>query len=1204
MIGQTVSHYRIEQQLGEGGMGVVYKARDLRLDRPVALKFLPPYLVADHHAKGRFLREAKAASALDHPNICVVHSIDECENGELFIAMAYYAGETLAQKIQRGPLGVDEAIGFARQLAHGLATAHDRGIVHRDIKPANLMVTDGGLLKILDFGIASLAGATRRTDMGQVIGTVAYMSPEQLEGGEGTAQSDLWAWGVVLYEMLAGRLPFQGITPGAVLYAILNSEPPPLSEFRDDVPQALETVLFRALAKDRERRYRDMIELLSELPGSGPPRLSPDVPAPSGIHPRPVRKPLASAPLPFVTSDCPTPKGSDASPFVDRETELGKLQGWLEEALSGRGRIGFVSGEAGSGKTALAREFGRRAAEADAGLIVASGRCNAHTGIGDPCHPFREIVGLLTGDVEDGWAAGSLSADHATRLWNLLPTTIRSVMNEGPDLVGPFLPAADLLRRGESHPALGGQWLRALRRLVEQQRSGRSAHRVELFDQYVRVIKAVARERPLVLVVDDLQWADTGSAELLFQLGRDLAGSRILVLGLFRPTDIALGRGGERHPFDPVWNELSESFAEATIECGAAGDRRFVEALIDSEPNQLDAGFRDSLFEHTRGHALFTVELLRSMQEQGLLIRDAEQRWHASATLRWNILPGRVAAVIEERLAHLSPELHRLLSVASVEGEDFTLEAVAKVQGMEVRELLGPVSQDLEKRHRLVTAQGCHRIDGQRLSVYRFRHILFQQFLYERLDAVERAYLHEQLGEALETLHGQHREEIALKLARHFQAADRPDKAAEHHFTAGQHSLLAGGCREAVLHYQSSLDCLLSLPVSVDRDARELKAQLGLGNAKHLAVVPGQETAFQRARQLAEGLGDARRLGWALMGSYLGTHYSGNHPESARLAAQCLAIAEAEGDNGLRAWGCEAAGRSALMRGDLRGSMQHFQALLSRYNPDDVDPVFVAPGELGAIARGTIALLRMEMGYPTQAVEWNRDALAVARERRRPLALSLVLFYDVLIHLDRRDTETAMAQTEAWRAVNAEAGVAAFMGPLADLCDGRCRVLMGDPEEGARLTQAGLAALHHMGVTVGTAYLSSWVAQALALQGNAVAGLRILEEARAHPVTIDEMWREPDILHTLGSLVLALPEPDPSRARALFGEAIEVARAQEAKWYELRATTSLARLLREQDRSNEAREMLAAIYGWFTEGFDTADLKDAKALLEELGGLP
>lgn len=265
MIGKTVSHYKIARQLGSGGMGVVYEAVDLKLDRAVALKFLPPEATRNPEAKMRFVHEAKAASALDHPNICTVYEIGETDDGQLFLAMALYRGETLKEKIARGPLPLDQVLEFAVQVTEGMSAAHAQGIVHRDIKPANLFVTEEGHLKILDFGLAKLPEHTQLTQAGTTLGTVWYMSPEQARGETTDHRSDLWSLGVVLYEMLVGRVPFPGDHPHAATYGILNVTPEPVTSLRAGVPLAFDRVIAKALEKDPTLRYQAATELKADL---------------------------------------------------------------------------------------------------------------------------------------------------------------------------------------------------------------------------------------------------------------------------------------------------------------------------------------------------------------------------------------------------------------------------------------------------------------------------------------------------------------------------------------------------------------------------------------------------------------------------------------------------------------------------------------------------------------------------------------------------------------------------------------------------------------------------------------------------------------------------------------------------------------------------------------------------------------------------
>jgi len=261
MTGKTISHYKILEKLGGGGMGVVYKAQDTKLDRTVALKFLPSHLHLDEEAEKRFISEAKAASSFDHPNICTIHDINKTEGDQFYIVMGYYTGETLKKKVGAGPLQIDTAINYATQIAAGLVRAHEAGIVHRDIKPANIMITDRDEVKILDFGLAKTSGEPSITKLGSTVGTVSYMSPEQTKGEEVDHRTDIWSLGVVLYQMLSGSLPFQGDYEQAIIYSILNEEPTLLNS----LPKDLENILNKALQKNPNDRYNNLNEMLDDL---------------------------------------------------------------------------------------------------------------------------------------------------------------------------------------------------------------------------------------------------------------------------------------------------------------------------------------------------------------------------------------------------------------------------------------------------------------------------------------------------------------------------------------------------------------------------------------------------------------------------------------------------------------------------------------------------------------------------------------------------------------------------------------------------------------------------------------------------------------------------------------------------------------------------------------------------------------------------
>jgi eukaryotic-like serine/threonine-protein kinase len=273
MIGETVAHYKILDKIGQGGMGVVYEAEDTKLRRTVALKFLPPDLTRDAQAKARFVQEARAAAALDHPNICPVFEIGEAQD-RTYIVMPLIRGGSLKERIAAGPLDLEEALGIAGQVAEGLKEAHEKGIVHRDIKPANIMLTEKGQAKIMDFGLAKLTGFADATKTLAVSGTPAYMSPEQAKGETVDRRSDIWSFGATLYEMLAGAIPFGRKSGQALIYSILHEKPEPLTRVRPEVPIPLDRLVQRTLEKDASRRYQTMGEILEDLKAARLPGLS------------------------------------------------------------------------------------------------------------------------------------------------------------------------------------------------------------------------------------------------------------------------------------------------------------------------------------------------------------------------------------------------------------------------------------------------------------------------------------------------------------------------------------------------------------------------------------------------------------------------------------------------------------------------------------------------------------------------------------------------------------------------------------------------------------------------------------------------------------------------------------------------------------------------------------------------------------------
>ncbi|MEZ4657029.1 MAG: AAA family ATPase [Caldilineaceae bacterium] len=489
-------------------------------------------------------------------------------------------------------------------------------------------------------------------------------------------------------------------------------------------------------------------------------------------------------------------EAQQAAPLlVYRERELATLETHLTAAVAGRGGILFITGEAGDGKTLLAQTFARLSQAKYAELVVATGHCNAYTGIGDPYLPFREILELLTGDIETHWDAGAMSRSYGERLWRLAPDTIEALLDVGPELVDTFLLSAPLVARAAATISAPRQALLArLQELItrhQQKQSAAGLQQSNLFAQYARVLQSLAHRQPMLLIVDDLQWADAGSISLLFHLSRQLRGQRILLVGLYRAAEVALGRGGERHPLEPLLNELQSTLGEIHVRLNLADGRRFIDAIVDSEPNRLDQSFRDALYRQTAGHPLFTVEMLHGLQERGDVVRNACGAWIESAQLDWHILPARVEGVIKERIERLPPRLQELLQAASVAGESFCAEIIAQVHGADERQVTNQLGAVLDREQRLIRMQGRQQVGAQQLSQYSFRHILFQQYLYNSLDAHQRAHLHRAVAVELEKRCTDDAPLMAPQLARHFAIAG-DNRRARHYLDGGRGH---GGCR-------------------------------------------------------------------------------------------------------------------------------------------------------------------------------------------------------------------------------------------------------------------------------------------------------------------------------------------------------------------------------------------------------------------------
>jgi predicted ATPase len=885
--------------------------------------------------------------------------------------------------------------------------------------------------------------------------------------------------------------------------------------------------------------------------------------------------------------------------FVGRERQLATLRACLAAAIEGRGQVHFVTGQAGSGKTALVLHFLDEARRAHPDLVVASGNCNAQTGIGDPYLPFREALTGLTAESASGTATGGAARTVLVRAAQVL-------VDVAPDLVGLFVPGAKIAGTLGKTVAKRAGWLDKLDELAGGATTP-ALEQARVFEQFTAFIQRFSAESPLVLFIDDLHWADNASVGLLFHLARRIADRPVLLLGCYRPTDVVLGRDGARHPLEPVINELMRYHGDILTdldEIPEADSRAFVDALVDIEENCLDDAFRAALYRHTGGHALFTVELLRSLRERGDLVLDERGCLAASPDLRWDLLPPRVEGVIEERIDRLEEALREMLTAASVEGQQFTAEVIARVQGIAEREAIRRLSRDLDRQHRLISAQGIARIHNRQLSLYRFAHSLFQQYLYGNLTEAERAYLHADVGAVLEALFSDATEEVAAQLARHFEEAGMPEKAVRYRLQAGHRALRLSAGDEAIAHLSRGLELLRTLPDGDERQQIEVELRTYLGRA--LIGAEGYSSprvldVLDRGWQLSRRVGDAQREFLILHG--LCTYHL-TRAELTRAGADArrlLELAETLGDEGLLLGAQQVTGAVAMFVGDYMRAREYLERVLATYDIDRHRDLGYYQDDPGVSAYSFLCLVLWNLGYAEQAVAAQEQAVALARALDRPYGEGFACNFSGSLR-------QMLWQVDACRAYGERTVEIGQWGPYpaweakGHIDRGWALAHQGQGDIGIAEMIYGLEMWRATGALVSMPYYRVRLAEAYLNNGRPQEGLAALE---AIPDELEEIWWLPEQLRIHAELLLALADKDDaaksdatSRAEELLRQALAEAERQGSLALSLRAATSLVRLLHHQGRDADVRARLAGIYRRFTEGHDTVDLREAREALE------
>ena len=1140
--GQTLSQYQIVERLGGGGMGVVFKALDLRLQRFVALKFLPSYLSAEPELKLRFVQEAKAIASLDHPNICSVLEVEQQEDGQLFMVMPCYEGETLKQKIARGPLTAERALDYAYQIADGLAHAHEAGVVHRDVKPANIMVTTGERIKILDFGIAKVSDRNL-TRTGAVLGTLSYMSPEQAGGDPVDHRTDLWSLGAVLYEMLTGRPPFEAGAPEAVYFAIHYRDPVSVSMLRPDIPPALAALVHRLLEKEPTRRYADADEVAVELE-----RMRLDAAEASSSTDEATIKlrsaPARVQPRPFL---------------VGRGAELQRLSELFRAACRGDRQLAFVVGEPGIGKSTLIGMFLDRI-RTSGHLRIGRGQCLDQRGAGEPYMPVLEALGRLCRE-RDG-------AELIAVLERYAPTWLAQMPS--------LLDAAQL--EAVHRRAFGATRERMLREMVE-------------------ALDAFTVEAPLLLLLEDLHWSDPSTVDLLAALAHRPEPAQLFVLGSYRPGDAPDALTGLVASIR-LQGRCHQVMLDAWTQAEA---RAYVESRC--APGTPPPGLIDLVLRRTGRHPLFVRSLMDEWLESGALVRDGAE-WRLAGNLEQlaQAIPESVRASIEQRIERLPAAHQELLEAASVMGAEFEVTAVGAA--------LDVGGETLEPQLRRLARQGWVTAtpaatewpDGTLTARYSFGHHLHQELLYSRLSVARRAKLHERIGRRLESAYGDTAAERAGELALHFQKARDDERTVRYHRLAAEHAAGRSAYHEVITHLTPALEILRRRPDLPDAAHVELTLQRMLGPA--LLVTRGwgdrdAERAYTRARQLSEQLDDSDQLASVLHGLAYLHEFRGEYLQAQTILEERLNLRLPHEEPGPLLETHELLSCSLFHQGSFERALAHAQEGLKLIGPNQPNAFLASWGDnAGTACLFWAGLNSWFLGLPDQAVELVQRAVDACDQSGQGYMLAMAEAQAARLFQHRRESDKVAERAE--RAITvAEREGYPYERAFAQTLLGWSEVMSGASSAGLQRLRAGVEGQAELGAGMERPYSLGLLADALAHAGQDEAALGAITDALALPETRQRSFFWEAELHRLRG-VLLLRQRSAQAAEASLRRAIEIAALQGARSLELRSSVSLCRLHRETGGASDASRRLQEVLGSFREGFDTPDLREARALLEEV----
>jgi predicted ATPase len=861
----------------------------------------------------------------------------------------------------------------------------------------------------------------------------------------------------------------------------------------------------------------------------------------------------------LVGGDPDVPSLSRPGPIVGRQREVDTLQGWFQRAATGDRQLVFVSGEVGVGKTTVIDLWLARLA-AGSEARMAWGQCVEHYGEGEPYLPLLGALGQLSRK-PGGHAIPAVLRRYAPLWLAQLPGVVSELEQER------------LQRQLQ-----GATPARMLRELAE-------------------ALDVLAAEMPLVLVLEDLHWSDTSTVEVLAYLAQRREPMRLLVLGTYRPVETML-RG---HPLRGMVQELCGrgQGVELRLEFLPAEDVAAYVARRLGGP--VAAPLAAYVYERTDGNALFMVNIVDHLVQQRLVVRR-EGQWalREGADAKVASLPEGLQQFLMRRIEDLPPEVRRLLEAASVVGEEFAVAAVAA--GAQYP------AEDVEARCDALAAQH-HFIDDTGLTTwpdatsggsYRFQHALYQQVLYEQLGTARRVQLHRRIGTRLEAGYGARAGEIALQLAVHFERGGETPRAVHYWQQAADNAARRNAHHEAIAALTRGRALLATLPDAPERTQRELALQLTLGellSAVRGRMAPEVGEAYTRAYALCQQVGEAPWLFEALSGLTLFHCVEAQLGTASRFSQELFDLAERQHDSILLQRGHYALGMYAFAQGSFgaaRAPLEDSRRLCD--TPQSSTPIFHGVYDQGVNALCFLAQTLWMLGDADQAQQRSQEAVAVAQQgEHHPTLANAQVFATVLCQW-HRDAVATHAHAEALMTLADEQGFV-LRREQGRVLQGWALAMQGRPAEGVAQIRQAFAVYPNMGPGLYRSYYLGLLAEGYGQVGQPEAGVRAVAEALTLVATTEVRWWEAELYRLEGALRLQLPTPDVSQAEACFQQALAVARGQQAKSLELRAALCLSRLWQQQGKRDEARQLLAEVYGWFTEGFDTPDLQEAKALL-------